>query len=110
MSDKQHNVVARRGTVTITTPAANGTTTEIMNGLGRWVNFTTANMEDTDSTNFVLQDEFGGTVFSSGTKAESTTFSVGSTFPAYGTVTVIAVGEGTQSASREIPYSIIYEE
>lgn len=110
MSDKQHNVNVRRGTITIATPAANGTVTHVLNGLGRHVDFTTANMEDTDSTNFVITDEFGGTVFASGTKAESTTYSVGSTFPMYGTVKFIAVGEGTQSANRSVPFGIIYEE
>lgn len=109
MSDKQHNINVVNGTVTISTPAANGTDTQTINGLGRWVDFTTANMEDTDSTNFVVTNEYGGTVFASGTKAESTGISVGSTFPMHGTSTIVAVGEGTQSADRTISYAITYE-
>ena len=113
MAEKQHNMVVRRGTVTIvgaddTTTA--GTSTQEMNGLVRWVDFTTANMQDSDSTNIVVVDEFGGTVYASGTVAESTTFSNGTTFPVYGTVDVVAVAEGTQSASREVPFGIILEE
>ena len=111
MADKQHNINIRRGTVTITTPAANGTTTEAnMNGLARWVDFTTPAMEDTDSTNFIVTNEYGGTVFASGTKAESLMTSVGSVFPVWGTSTIVAVGEGTQSASRSISYAITFDE
>ena len=111
MADKTFNMNARRGTVVITTPAQNGTATELnMNGLGRWVDFTTADMQDSDSTNFVIKNEFGGTVYASGTVAESTSFSNGTQFPLYGTTTIVAVGEGTQSANRSVPYCITYSE
>jgi hypothetical protein len=112
MADKQHNMNARTGTVTIVTSdtVTTGTNSHVINGMGRWVDFTTANMQDTDSTNFVVVNEFGGTVFESGTKAESTTFGIGSEFPMHGTVDVVAVAEGTQSANRTIPYSITYDE
>ncbi len=100
---------------TITIPTSNtvtrGTNTLVnFNGLVRHVNFTTAAMQDTDSTNFIVTNEFDGTIHASGTVAESTTFSTGTAFPVHGTTTIVAVAEGTQSAARAIPYSIIYEE
>jgi len=110
LADKQHNINVRRGTVTIATPAANGTTTTEINGLVRWMDFTTGAMEGTDSTNFILTNDCGGTLYASGTKAESTTFSVGTTFPVHGVTTITAVGEGTQGVSVDHTYSIIYEE
>ncbi len=112
MADKQHNMVARTGTITVVTSdtVVTGTNTHVINGLGRWVDFTTDNMEGSDSTNLTVRNEFGGTVFASGTKAESTTFGIGSVFPMHGTVDIVAVAEGTQSASVEIPYSITYDE
>ncbi len=111
MADKQHNINAVRGTVTIPTSdtVTSGTSTHVINGLARWVDFTTANMQDTDSTNVVVTNEFGGTVFASGTQAESTTFNFGSVFPLSGTVDVVAIAEGTQSANREVPFSITYD-
>lgn len=112
MADKQHNLNAITGTVTI--PLSNsvitGTSVQLVNGLGRWVDFTTDDMEDTDTTNFVIVDEFGGTAFVSGAKAQSTTFGIGSVFPMYGTVTIVTVAQGTQSGARTIPYSITYDE
>lgn len=113
MSDKNFNIVSRDGTVTIATSdtVTTGTNTLVnLNGLVRQVNFTTANMQDTDSTNFIITNEFGGTLHASGTKAESTTFSTGTVFPVYGTTTIVAVAEGTQSGARAIPYSLIYED
>jgi len=106
-------MVTRRGTITVVgadDATLAGTSTQVINGLGRWIDFTTANMEGSDSTDISIVDEFGGTVYASGTKAESTTFSLGSVFPLYGTVTIVATAEGTQSASRTIPFGIIYEE
>jgi hypothetical protein len=111
MADTVRALNTRLGTVTITTPAANGTTTEVnMNGLVRWLDFTTGAMEDTDSTNFILENEYGGTVFASGTLDESVVSSFGSVFPVRGTTTVVAVGEGTQGASVDHVYSITYDE
>ena len=111
MADKHINMEVNRGTITIPTSdtVSTGTATIVVNGLGRHVDFTTANMEDTDSTNLVITDAFGGTVFASGTKAESTTFSIGSIFPLQGTMNIVAVAEGTQSGARVVPYGLIYE-
>lgn len=110
MADKAYNINEQRGTITIPTSdtVTTGTQTIVVNGLGKWVNFTTANMEDTDSTNLVITDRFGGTVFASGTKAESTTFSIGSEFPLHGTSQVVAIAEGTQSGARTIPFGITW--
>lgn len=111
MADKSHNVNSRRGTITIVTSdtVTTGTNTQLVNGLGRWVDFTTANMEGSDSTDLIVKNEFGGTVFASGTKAESTQFGIGSVFPMHGTVEIVAVAEGTQSAEVTIPYNIVYD-
>lgn len=103
-----------QGTITIPTSdtVSTGTNTIVATGLGRLVTFTTANMEDTDSTNFTIRPTSkaaNGTVFASGTVAESTTFSIGSVFPMHGTMDVVAVAEGTQSGARSIPYTIWYE-
>ena len=111
MADTVRSISTRKGTVTITTPVANGTTTETnMTGLVRWLDFTTGAMEDTDSTNFHLLNEYNGTVFSSGTLAESVMTSVGTVFPVRGTTSIIAVGEGTQGASVNHVYNITFEE
>lgn len=105
---------AINGTITIPTSdtVTRGTSTHTATGLGRWITFTTANMELTNSTNFIIQlknQAVNGTLYASGTVAESTTFSLGSVFPLYGTVDVVAVAEGTQSAAKTIPYTIFYE-
>lgn len=113
MADKGVNIVARRGTITIPTSdtVSAGTNTELnLNGLVRQVDFTVPNMEATNSTNLVITNEFGGTVFASGTKAESASYSVGSVFPIYGTVKVVAVAEGTQSEAKSIPFNLVVEE
>jgi len=110
LSDKNKNINIKKGTVTITTPAANGTTTVNINGVVRWMDFTTGAMGGTDSTNFILTNEYGGTLYASGTKAESAMFSVGTVFPVFGTTTLVAIGEGTQGASVDHTYAIVYEE
>lgn len=111
MSDKNINMNYWTGTVTI--PASDtvstGTVTSVMNGLGRYVEWVTANMEDTDSSQLSARTAYGGTVFSTGTVAESTRFSVGSVFPAYGTLTWVVTAEGTQSGARTIPIHVWYE-
>lgn len=114
MADKAHNVEILSGTVTIatsetTTAGTNNYTS--LNGLARHVTFTTPNMEATNSTRLqvVLTSSPNGTVFDSGTKAESSAFSIGSQFPLDGTTSIIATAEGTQSANKAIPFSIYYE-
>ena len=109
MSDKQHNTNIKKGTVTITTPAANGTTTVNINGEVKWMDFTTGAMEGTDSTDFTLTNEYGGTLYTSGTKAESAMFSIGTVFPVFGTTTIVATGEGTQGLSVDHTFAITYE-
>jgi len=112
MSDKQHNVVSRVGTITIVTSdtVTTGTATEVMNGEAKFVEFTTAAMQDTDSTDISIVLSEGGTVYASGTVAESTGFSNGTVFPVFGTHDIVATAEGTQSGNREIPYNILFEE
>lgn len=112
MADKQHNMHSWRGTVTIVgndNSTTRGTQIKVLNGQVHWIDFTTANMQDTDSTNFTMTNEFGGTIFASGTVAEQTTFNYGSVFPVVGTTSIICIAEGTQSANREIPFNVFYE-
>ena len=114
MADKSHDIETLNGTVVIATSESTtgGTNTYTgLNGLGRHVTFTTPNMEATDSTKLqvVIATSPNGTVFDSGTKAESSSFSIGSQFPLDGTVKVIATAEGTQSANKSVPFSIYYE-
>ena len=114
MSDKNHNVQVLSGTVVIatseTTTAGTNSYT-FLNGQATHVTFTTPNMEATDSTKLqvVLVSSPNGTVFDSGTKAESSAFSIGSQFPLAETVRVVATAEGTQSANKSIPFSIYYQ-
>ena len=109
MSDNQFQVERRHGTVTIATPAANGTASLTgINGLSRTVDFLTPAMQDTDSTNFNIITESDGTVFSSGTVAQSIRTTDGTVFPYEGTMSIVAVGEGTQSADRDIVYDLYY--
>lgn len=113
MSDKQHNVLIQKGTITIATSDTTmaGTVSARLNGLGRHVTFNTPNMESTNSTKVqvIVTASPVGTVFDSGTKAESSSFSIGSEFPLFGSVDIIATAEGTQSANRAIPYTLYYE-
>ena len=110
MSDKQRNINVKKGTVTIVTPVALGTTTVNINGLVKWMDFTTGVMEGTDSTDFQITNEYGGTLYASGTKTEDAMFSIGTSFPVFGTTTIVAVGEGTQGASVDHTFSITYED
>jgi len=108
-----NQIKAQAGTVTIVSDNTykNGTTTVTLNGLMKSVTFVTPNMEATDSTNFQMYDPNNYSIWSSGTVAESSTTTVnfGGTAldrPLYGTTTIIAVAEGTQSAERAIPFVI----
>jgi len=111
MSDKQRNVNVQSGTVTIATSDTTkaGTTTFTANGLAWFTGFTTPDMQSSNSTNLGVVMSPGGTIFSSGTKAESGTYQSGSQYPLYGTVSVVATSEGTESANRAVPYTIVYE-
>jgi len=112
MSDKSYNTVVRRGTVVIPTSntVTTGTNTEILNGRFLWLEWVTANMQDTDSTRLRIIGEDGGTFHDTGTVAESTRFTTGTEFPVAGTVEVVAVAEGTQSAARDVAYSFYIRE
>lgn len=114
MSDKNHNIAIQKGTVTIATSettVAGTVTLPELNGQAQHVTFSTPNMEATNSTRLqvVTTEAPAGTVFDSGTKAESSAFSIGSTFPLYGTTKIIATAEGTQAANKAIPFTIYYE-
>ena len=106
-------VRSTRGTVTIpTSDTVTAATASIeVNGKLLGATFTTANMEDTDSTLFTLTDEYGQVTYTSGTKAESTTFRavVAGTTALWGTTKVIMTAEGTQSANRAVPYMLLTE-
>lgn len=110
-----HNEInVLNGTVTIPTSdtVLAGTNSHVMAGLVRWVGFTTANMQDTDSTLFTILETgkaVNGTMFTTGTVAESTSFNYGTIFPVHGTVEVRMTAEGTQAAARAIPYTVLYE-
>ena len=110
MSDKQFNVNRRIGTVTIPTSdtVVVGTTTQVTNGLCRWLEFLTPAMEGTDSTQLDIVSSAGGTLYTSGTVAESTRTAAGTVFPVQGTISVTATAEGTQSAERDVVYDIYY--
>ena len=110
MADKQFNVNVVKGTITIVTSdtVTTGTVSHVINGLARWTEWLTADMQDSDSTLIDVISPAGGSVFSSGTVAESTRFSIGSVYPLQGTWEIVATAEGTQDAAREIPYEIYY--
>ncbi len=108
-----NQVSVTRGTVTIASSDSNaaGTTTVEINGLMRGLTFVTPDMEDTDSTDLSLYDSYGYLIHSSGTVAELGTTIVyfGGTAldrPLFGTTTVIATAEGTQSAARDVVFTI----
>ena len=113
MSDKQFNVIRRRGTATFpaddTTVVVTTTETNI-NGLHRWIEWETPNLEGTDSTKIEVRSPSGGTFFDSGTVAESTRFTQGTVFPLPGIVDVVITVEGTQSVSSDITYDIYFTE
>lgn len=114
MSDKNRNIETLKGTVTILTSdttKAGTVSYTTLNGQATFVNFSTPNMTATNSTllEVVNTTSPAGTVFSSGTKAESSAFSIGSGFPVYGPTSIIATSEGTESANKAIPYTIYYE-
>ena len=110
MADKQYFVNRKDGTITIITSETvlAGTAKEALNGQMQWLEWVTANMQDTDSTKLDIVSSAGGTLYTSGTVAESTRFTVGTQFPVEGTISLVATAEGTQSASRAIIYSLYY--
>jgi len=108
-----NQVSVTRGTVTIVSDNTYkaGTTTVELNGLMRGLTFVTPDMEDTDSTDLSLYDSYGYLVHSSGTVAElgTTTVYFGGTAldrPLFGVTTLIATAEGTQSAARDVVFTI----
>ena len=120
----QDPIEATKGTVTIDTSDTNqgGTNTIFVTGELLQATWTTANMEDADATLLELKDEDGVVAFSSGTQAESTQFSFaqggtnigggGGTLNLdkvwlWGTTKVIMTAEGTQSADRNVAYTIL---
>jgi len=111
MSEKNVNMNRFDGTVTIPTSdtVVAGTLTTTMNGLARYVEWVTAAMQDTDSSQLSITTQNGGTVFATGTVAESTRFSVGSIFPVSGTMNLVVTAEGTQSAARAVEVHVWYE-
>lgn len=113
MADKNRNINIQKGTITIATSetTTTGTVTANLNGIANHVTFTTPDMQSTNSTKLevIVTESPVGTVFNSGTKAESSSFSIGSTFPLYGSVNIVATAEGTQAANKAIPYTIYYE-
>ena len=110
MSDKQVNVDIRRGTIVIPTDNTilAGTNSEVINGLCRWIEWVSDNMEDSDSTLLEIMSGESGTLYTSGTIAESTRTTIGTVFPMQGTISLVATAQGTQSGARDIPYGIYY--
>lgn len=109
MSDKQYNVESIKGTATIVTSNTVTTGTVDLSGINGLTNniiFTTADMEDTDSTNFQIVNSSGVAFMTSGTKAESTTFVLGTQVAIVDTDKIVVTAEGTQSADRAITYDI----
>lgn len=113
MADKNRNIEINVGTITIPTSdtVTKGTVQAALNGQASLVTFSTPDMQATNSTllEVVVPKSPAGTVFSSGTKAESSSFSIGSSFPLYGNVNIVATAEGTQAAAKAITYTIYYE-
>lgn len=99
------------GTITIPTSdtVASGTMTSTVNGWARFVTLVTPDMQDTDSTNLVVVDPLGGTVFATGTQAESSFLNFGSVFPLTTSMSIRAIAEGTQAAAKAIKFSMHYE-
>ena len=111
MSDKQYNVQSLKGTITIPTSdtVTTGTTTlDNINGVTDSVVFTTANMEGSDSTNFEVVNSDDKALITSGTKAESTSFVLGTAVGLVSGDKIVVTAEGTQSAARDIVYDIRY--
>ena len=114
MADKNRNIEILKGTVTIATSdttTAGTNTYSLINGQASHVTFTTPNMTATNSTKLevIITESPVGTVFDSGTKAESSSFSIGSSFPLYGPINIVATSQGTESADKAIPFTIYYE-
>jgi len=111
MADRYYQIDVRSGTVVIPTSdtVTTGTNTEVLEGQAQWIEMSTPAMQATDSTKIELVTSvLGGTIFTSGTKAESTVSQIGSVFPLYGTMKVVATAEGTQAAAKSIGYTIYY--
>lgn len=110
MSDLQLNPLVYRGTITIptsdTVSTGTQTLTEAQACRTHHLIFTTPDMQDTDSTAMSIVNASNETFFSSGTKAESTTTSVGSQVILISGDKVIMTAEGTQQAARAITYEI----
>ena len=111
MSDKTYNVESLKGTITIPTSdtVTTGTLTlDNINGVTNSVIFTTADMQGTDSTNFQIVNSSDQALITSGTKAESSTFILGTTVALVTGDKIVVTAQGTQSANRAIPYDIRY--
>jgi hypothetical protein len=101
-------------TGTITIPASDtvmkGTLDATVNGIIRAASLTTVAMQDTDSTNLILQDATGGTLWATGTTAESATTHYGTmVIPVDTTMEFVAIAEGTQSGTVKPVFTIHYQ-
>ena len=110
MSDKQFNVESIKGTVVIPTSDTVTTGTATLggphNGQTQTIIFTTDNMEGADSTNFQIVNSDDKALVTSGTKAESTSFVLGTSVGIVSGDKIVVTAEGTQSADRDIVYDI----
>lgn len=111
MADKNYNAHIKSGTIVIATSESTtaGTESNIgINGLVKHIILTTPAMEATDSTKLDIVSAIGGTFCTTGTKAESTTTSIGTEVFVVETDNLVATAEGTQSADVNIVYQIRY--
>lgn len=111
MADKAYNVEIFKGTITI--PASDTVSTGTVSfpdtsGVTKVMVWSTANMEDTDSTAFAIVTPFGKTIYSSGTLAESTNTISTTEVPVRFGDKIVATAEGTQSASRALTFEVRY--
>lgn len=110
MSDVQFQPYRYRGTVTIPTSDSVTAGTQTLGagaeGLLKQAILVTADMEDTDSTNFEINNPEGDTYFESGTQAESSTVLIGSEVTIQPDDQVVMTAEGTQSANRSVVYEL----
>jgi len=111
VADKTFNVESFKGTITI--PLSNSVTTGTqtigaINGVTKTIIFTTADMQDTDSTEMTIVNSSDAGFFASGTKAESASHVIGSEVAIVAGDKIVMTAEGTQSAARAITFDIRY--
>lgn len=101
--------VARlKSTVTVDKDGTNGEEDITINGLTKQIQFTTDDLDDTDTAELKLQDEDNNTLYASGELAEDTTHVLNVERAVCGTTTLRVECSGQQVAEREFTVTIYY--